>query len=206
MGEVEGSSVCTTYHRGCERGRECVRANYMGARSVNSLQESAAREGEGGIAEGSAPVALDGEGGSTSTGQEEGEGVSEWVELVEVDVAGGLAVEEGDGLEGEEEEIGCVGAGVGDRILGPLGEVVDVGAIEEELADVIMRPVSNSNALLFRILSVRGRSQQLEGGLDHAGGTDGVICFRGKISQLFCLQFASMLAYRCLKSQERLQL
>ena len=58
------------------------------------------------------------------------------MELVEVDVTGGLAVEEGDGLEGDEEEIGRVGAGVGPGILGPLAEVVDVGAVEEELASL----------------------------------------------------------------------
>ena len=68
------------------------------------------------------------------TSQEEGEGVSEGVELVEVDVPRGLAVVEGDGLEGDEEEVGCMGACVGPGILGPLAEVVDVGAVEEELA------------------------------------------------------------------------
>ncbi len=97
-------------------------------------KESAACEGEGGIADGAAPVALDGVGGAAGASEEEGEGVAEGVELVEVDVPRGLAVEEGDGLEGDEEEVGCVGAGPGDGILGPLAEVVDVGAGDEELA------------------------------------------------------------------------
>ena len=98
------------------------------------MEESAACEGEGGVAEGAAPVALDGVGGTAGTSQEEGEGVSEGVELVEVDVPRGLAVEEGDGLEGDEDDIGCVGAGPGDGILGPLAEEVGVGAGDVELA------------------------------------------------------------------------
>lgn len=58
------------------------------------------------------------------------------MELVEVDVSGGLAVEEGDGLQGDEEEIGGVGTGPGEGIFGPLTEVVDVGAGYEELASL----------------------------------------------------------------------
>ena len=96
--------------------------------------ESAAREGKGGIADGAAPVALDGVCGAAGASQQKSEGVTEGVELVEVDVSARQAVEEGDGLEGDEEEIGCVGTGPGDGILRPPIEVVDVGAGEEELA------------------------------------------------------------------------
>ena len=60
----------------------------------------------------------------------------EVAELVEVDVSGGLAVEEGDGLQGDEEEIGRVGTGPGEGIFGPLTQVVDVGAGYEELASL----------------------------------------------------------------------
>ena len=94
--------------------------------------ESAACEGVGGIADGAAPVALDGVGGSPSASQQKSEGVSEVAELVEVDVPQGLAVVEGNGLEGDEEEVGRVGAGVGQGIQ----EVVEVRAIEEELASL----------------------------------------------------------------------
>ena len=59
------------------------------------MEESAACEGEGGVADGTAPVALDGVGGTPSAGEEEGEGVAEVVELVEVVGAVGLAIERG---------------------------------------------------------------------------------------------------------------
>ncbi|CAL8460940.1 g471 [Coccomyxa elongata] len=75
-------------------------------------------------------------GGTAGAGENEGEGGAEVVELVEVDVSGGLAVEEGDGLQGDEEEIGGVGTGPGEGIFGPLTEVVDVGAGYEELASL----------------------------------------------------------------------
>ena len=51
------------------------------------------------LANGMAQVALDGEGGTAGTSQEESEGVSEGVKLVEVHVTGGQAVEERHGLE-----------------------------------------------------------------------------------------------------------
>ena len=81
-------------------------------------------------------MTLDGVGGATGACEEEGEGVAERLELVEVDVPKGQAVVEGDRLEGDEEEVGGVGASVGDGILGPLTEVVDVGAGYEELASL----------------------------------------------------------------------
>jgi len=42
-------------------------------------------DGEGGIADGAAPMTLDGLGGTPSTGEQEDEGMAEGVELVEVD-------------------------------------------------------------------------------------------------------------------------
>ena len=96
--------------------------------------ESASREGEGGVADGAAPEALDGVGGAAGAGEEEGEGVAEVVELVEVVGAVGLAIEEGDGLEEDEDDVGCVGAGPGEGVLGPLAEEVGVGAGDVELA------------------------------------------------------------------------
>ena len=98
--------------------------------------ESATCQGELWITDGAAPVTLDGVGGATGACEEEGEGVAERLELVEVDVPKGQAVVEGDRLEGDEEEVGGVGASVGDGILGPLTEVVDVGAGDEELASL----------------------------------------------------------------------
>ena len=83
-----------------------------------------------------APATLDGVGSAARTGEQECEGVAEGVKLVEVDDSGGLAIEERDGLEGDEEEIGCVGTSPGDGILRPLTEVVDVGAGDEELASL----------------------------------------------------------------------
>jgi hypothetical protein len=58
--------------------------------------EPAAGEGEGGKAEGAAPVSVDGVGDSPSAGEE----------VVEVIGAVGLAIEEGDGLEGDEGDVG----------------------------------------------------------------------------------------------------
>ena len=67
--------------------------------------ESAACEGEGGVADGAAPVALDGVGGSPSASQNEGEGVSEGVELIEVDGVVDEVVAEGHGGELEAVEV-----------------------------------------------------------------------------------------------------
>ena len=53
-------------------------------------------------------------------------------ELAEVGGVTGLAIEEGDGLEGNEEDVGCGGASPCDGILGPLAEAVDVGARKVE--------------------------------------------------------------------------
>ena len=67
--------------------------------------ESAAREDIGGIADGAAPVALDGVGSSPSASQNEGEGVSEGVELIEVDGVADEVVAEGHGGEFEAVEV-----------------------------------------------------------------------------------------------------
>ena len=90
--------------------------------------ESATCQGEVWITDGAAPVALDGVGGAAGACEEEGESVAKVVELVEVRGAVGLAIEEGDGLEENENDVGCVGAGPGDGILRPLTEEVGVGA------------------------------------------------------------------------------
>ena len=96
--------------------------------------EPASSEGETGVAVRAAPASLDGVSGMAGAGEEEGEGVAEVVELVEVGGAAGLAIEDGDGLEGDEDDVGCVGTGPGDGILGPLREKVDVGAGYVEFA------------------------------------------------------------------------
>ena len=120
----------------CEGGstnsQEC--ACLQGNEVSEFAMEPAASEGELWIADCAAPVALDGVGSTAGAGEEEGEGVAEGEKLVEVDVSARQAVKEGDGLERDEEEIGGVGAGLGDGILGPLTEVVDVRAGKEELA------------------------------------------------------------------------
>ena len=54
-------------------------------------------------------MTLDGVGGAAGACEEEGESVAKEAELVEVRGAVGLAIEEGDGLEGDEDDVGCVG-------------------------------------------------------------------------------------------------
>ena len=50
--------------------------------------------------------------------------MAEVAELAEIIGAVGLAIEEGDGLEGDEGNIRCVGAGPGDGIFRPRREEV----------------------------------------------------------------------------------
>lgn len=99
---------------------QCVRAcggDYRGESAANP----AACKVEGGITDGAAPVSLDDAGGAAGAGEQEGEGVAEVAELVEVIGAVGLAIEEGDGLESDEGDVGCVGRRVrGDDLQGPM--------------------------------------------------------------------------------------
>ena len=66
-------------------------------------------------------MTLDGVGGAAGACEEEGESVAKVAELVEVRGAVGLAIEEGDGLEEDEDDVGCVGAGPGDGVASPGG-------------------------------------------------------------------------------------
>ena len=91
--EKKVEDLCIKLHRseGRQRSEFCL--------------ESAACEGEGGVADGAAPVALDGVGGSPSASQNEGEGVSEVAELVEKDGKADKVVAEGHGGELEAVEV-----------------------------------------------------------------------------------------------------
>ena len=98
--------------------------------------ESATCQGELGITDGAAPVTLDGVGGAAGACEEEGESVAKVAELAEVVCAAGLTIEEGDGLESDEGDVGCVGTGPGDGVLRPFREHVEVGALLPELSAV----------------------------------------------------------------------
>lgn len=58
--------------------------------------ESAACEGEGGVANGAAPVALDGVGGAAGVGEDESEGTTEMAKVIEKSVVWVAGVAEGD--------------------------------------------------------------------------------------------------------------
>ena len=96
--------------------------------------ESATCQGEVWITDGAAPVTLDGVGGAAGACEEEGESVAKVAELAEVVCAAGLTIEEGDGLESDEGDVGCVGTGPGDGVLRPFREHVEVGALLPELS------------------------------------------------------------------------
>ena len=124
-------------------GRDQRRIRREGTSDARGLQrvefselflESAAREGVGGVADGAAPVALDGVGGSPSAGEEEGEGVAEVAELADVAEVEGCVIVEGDAQQSKEGEIGCVGTDRGDGILGPLEEEVEMATLLQVLS------------------------------------------------------------------------